>query len=301
MMRLLEKGQVLLGNGINGNSRVYRGIMELLGRFGYLSLEEVIFGYDFGFREVYDRLNYLEKAGLIQKFPSLTLPRQFYCLTVLGTQVVRAHNISDEIHSFGPSQYNPITQNHSRTLIRIFLAFRKIFGADFLGWRSERALLADQSLMKNRNPLRGPRVFDGMFLIRIHKTKHSPHLQEAPVPLGGTTENWWCGLELELTVKSTQRYRKQFKDLSDSVYNSLQENQTIPMMLYLSGSPAIQKKLMEIREEQQGSFGRCLFVFGQVDSFLRDLGKTPMTRCVGSDRREIIGTELNHVRVRVAS
>src|SRR5258708_4727034 len=130
MLKLMERGQVILGNGRNGNTQVYRGVLELMGRFGYVSLEEVMYGFGLNFREAFDRLNYLEKSGFIRRFESFTVPRWFYCLTALGVQVVRAYVISDEVHVFNPAHYSGFTQRHSRMLVLIYLALRKIFGED---------------------------------------------------------------------------------------------------------------------------------------------------------------------------
>src|SRR5882672_2891147 len=100
----MERGQMILGQVIR-NGPVYRGIMKLLARFGYLSIQEVMYGFDLTIQTAINRLFYLKKAGFIQTFKSQTLPPEFYCLTRLGREVVEGNGLSDWIYHFVPSQY----------------------------------------------------------------------------------------------------------------------------------------------------------------------------------------------------
>ena len=45
---LVKEGKKIsiLSDGVRLNGSVYRGILELMGRFGYLSMEEVMYGFD---------------------------------------------------------------------------------------------------------------------------------------------------------------------------------------------------------------------------------------------------------------
>ena len=65
---------------ING---VYKGILELMSRFGYVSIREVMYGYNLSLHKAFNRI-FLKKIGLIGKFLSLWVLKYFYCLTKMG-------------------------------------------------------------------------------------------------------------------------------------------------------------------------------------------------------------------------
>jgi hypothetical protein len=291
------RNKKILTNRWGGNSQAYRGILEIMARFGFASAAEAVYGFDLTRKQANKRFAYLESAGLIRRFPSFVLPENFFSLTALGAQFVRANQISDEVIPFDPLRYKVSTQHHTRTVARTYLALKKIFGPDLEGWISERSLLSDawSQAADKRTP---PRVLDGMFNIKIQGAGGLARTGRTGVPLNGSgAESWWSGLELELTLKSTPRYRKQFRDLSYEVYDEFADKQTIPLMLYLSGATSIQKKLIEIWESEARTFGRCRFVFGQVDDFLRDLGSASLVQCVGRTKTAIYARELSQGQV----
>jgi len=67
---LVEEGKktIFLTKGSCQNSLVYRGILGLMAQFGYISLEEVIYGFDLAEQEARDRLKYLARQELIESF-----------------------------------------------------------------------------------------------------------------------------------------------------------------------------------------------------------------------------------------
>lgn len=127
MNEMEKRGIFLLSEKWNGSQKVYRGILEILSRFGFVSIEEVMYGFDLTEQKAKDRLKYLVEVGLLQRFESFTKPRTFFCLSKLGFQMAEAHGVSDEIVSFGPALYNALNQRHDRMLTRIYLALRKYF------------------------------------------------------------------------------------------------------------------------------------------------------------------------------
>ncbi len=296
-----EKGLEILTEGACENGAIYRGILELMGRFGYLSFEEVLYGFPLTDREARDRIVYLARQSLIERFNSHTTPQHFYCLTKKGLTALQSLAISDEINPFDPKTYRPLSEKHDRMLIRIFCALRKMLDVDFLGWRSEKTLRREESLNSILEAHKEKRVLDGMFQMNVHKQKFLMNPESELVFKGTTAEPWWCGLELELSLKSHQRYRQQFEALSDCVYDRNGENQLIPLMLFLCGSPAIHETLLKHQIEQSENFGRCLFVFGQAESFLTDTEQARLLLVFRGQTREVAGRELNQVRVKVLS
>jgi hypothetical protein len=114
-------------------------------------------------------------------------------------------------------------------------------------------------------------------------------------------EPWWCGLELELSIKSKARYQKQFKALAECVYDRINEKQKIPLMLFVCGSSTIQETLIKYQQELVGSYGRCIFIFCQVDQLLKERESAVLAQYYGDKLREIVWTEFNRVKIKVAS
>jgi hypothetical protein len=296
-----EKRVGILTAGLHENGSTYRGILELMGRFGYLSFEEAVYGFDLTDREARDRIVYLARQGLIELFDSHTTPQHFYCLTKNGLAALRSHAISDEIHEFNPKTYRSYSQKHDRMLVRIFCALRKMLGPDFLSWLSERTIRQDESLKRVLEAHQEKRILDGLFQINVHKQRFKPDSEGRLVPYEVTDEPWWCGLELELSLKSQARYRKQFEALSECVYDRGQERHLIPLMFFLCGSPTIYESLIKHQRDQLESFGRCLFVFGQAELFLKDPENAPLILAFQGHTREVAGRDINHVRVKLLS
>ncbi len=299
MSKTMEKGQTILVRDLNENTKVYRWILELMSRFGYLSIDEIKYGFGLTPQVAIDRLKYLERAQFIQRFPSLTTPSTFFCLASQGRVVVKSHQLSDETHLFRPSDYRPFYQNHDRYLIRVYLALKKIFGENFQSWASERTLRQDSGVKKEEDLFQGRRVFDGEFGLMMHQTEFSRILAGQVKELGVIRELWRCGLEVELSLKSPARYRKQFQSLASSVYDPLFKKQIIPLILFLYSTNTIYDRLVKHVQENSSSYGRCLCVFGQVDRFLNELGNAPLIQFLGSEVQEITAKELNHIHVEV--
>lgn len=290
------RGLFLLRESRRVGSETYRGIVELVSRFGFISIEEVMYRFDFPAQKALDRLKYLTRVGLLERFESFTIPQSFYCLSPLGIQMAEAHRVSDEIHAFRPSQYFGLNQRHDRMLVRIYLALRKIFGVNFKGWMGERTIRQNGNFSASPIDPAGLRILDGLFQLEIEKERIDPHEATAPIV---TKDLWWCGLELELTLKSAARYRKQFSGLAATVYDALGKTQKVPLVLFLYGTDAIGRTLRKYWSEQQDRYGQCLFVFGPADRFLKERGTTPLVRCLGPDTRDILAAEMNRVKLKM--
>jgi hypothetical protein len=296
-----EKKRSILADNQVGHGSVYRGILELMGRFGYVSKEEVMYGFELSEQDSRNRLNYLVRQELVRPFPSLAMPQYFYCLTNEGLAALHSYAISDEIHEFNPETYRPYHQKHDRMLIRIFCALKKTLGSDFQGWLSERSIRKGESLKLILEAHKEKRVLDGLFQMRVHKKRFTQDSHGDLVFQDSAVEPWWCGLELELSIKSKSRYQKQFKALSECVYDRINEKQKIPLMLFLCGSSTIQDTLIKYQQENVENFGRCIFIFCQADQLLKDREKAVIAEHLGTKFREIIWEEINHVKTKVIS
>lgn len=280
MEEIKRRGLFLLCESGGEKAGLYRSILEMVSRFGFVSVEEVTYGFDLPLQKAKDRLKYLVKVGLLKRFESFTNPKTFFSLTSVGAQMVAAHAVSDEIVRFHPWQYNVLNQRHDRMLIRIYSSLEGIFHDNFKEWIGERTLRGNEDTSS--------RVLDGLFQLQIHKEFQGSN----------QTELWWCGLELELTLKSAARYRKQFRSLSNMVYDPFEKKQKIPLMLFLYGTESIGQSLRKYWMEQRDHYGRCLFIFGQVDRFLQEKGGAPLLRCSGLESREITAQEMNRIKVK---
>ena len=128
--------QRLLRAGIN--AQVYRGILELAAKFGYLSIEEVEYQFDCSKKTALNRMDYLvRRAGLLHKFDSKVRPSYFYSLTFFGRQMLAMAGYDEAISPFVPSDYRPGNQIAYRQQIRCFIAFRKAFGSRLIAWTSQ--------------------------------------------------------------------------------------------------------------------------------------------------------------------
>ena len=205
---VMMKGSLILSQGRHKHSGVYREIMGLMSRFGYVSVREVMYGFQLNLGSALHRLSYLEKIKLIQWFPSLTIPVTFYCLTPQGRQAVRRFNISDELTHFIPSQYQPIAQEHHRAIIRVYLALQRLLGPRFLGWTTEQRLKAEGGINKEK------RILDGELFLNVRKIAlQGPRETRNMTPLGEPAlEKWRCGIEVELSLKSPERYKGSSKN-----------------------------------------------------------------------------------------
>ena len=271
-----SKGALILSKDGHTYSDVYRGILEVLALFGYMSIKEVMYGFRLNLTQAVDRLRYLEQSGFIQRFPSRILPVSFYCLTSKGRRAVRNFDISD-INPFHPRYYRLVYQEHHRTTIKAFLALKMLLGDDFLGWVSESYLRAEGAFNKVR------RILDGELYLRIRKTFVQPGQLGELVPalhLDPVRQEWRCGVEVELSLKSPKRYGKQFKDLARQIYTEYSHEQHYPMFLFFYNTQTIRDKLAHQLKEGGHSFGNCIFFLAQIDQFTSKLENTPVERWV---------------------
>src|SRR5664279_4811456 len=81
-----KRGIFLLSENGRECTGVYRRILEMVSRFGFISIEEVMYGFDFPAQKAKDRLKYLTRVGLLERFESFTVPRTFFCLSPMGFQ-----------------------------------------------------------------------------------------------------------------------------------------------------------------------------------------------------------------------
>ena len=264
---LVKEGEKtrIFSNGITENVSVYAGILELMARFGYVSLDEVMYGFGLSVQYARNRLSYLVRQELVSSFSSHVNPQRFYCLTRDGRNAIQSRVILDEINEFDPDRYRPFTQNHDRTLVRIFCALRRMLGSDWESWISEKNLRKQEGLTSCGEARNEKRVLDGFFQMKVHKKKLSQNALGDFVYQGTEIESWGCGLELELTMKSASRYRNQFDWLAECVVDRVHHEQKIPLMLFLCGSPAIFEALIKYQQERQEKFGHCVLLrFAQV-------------------------------------
>jgi len=298
---LVEEGKktIYLTKGTCQNSLVYRGIMGLMAQFGYISLKEVIYGFDLAEQEARDRLKYLARQELIESFPSHTHPQYFYCLKKDGFEAIHSYGISTEVDEFNPKNYRPFMQNHDRMLVRIYSALGKGLGPDLDSWITEKRIRQEESLMPIFKVHKDSRVLDGLFRIQMHKTRFTENPTGQLDFHDNTTGPWWTGLELELSMKSKERYKKQFDVLSECIYDRVEKIQRIPQMLFLCGNPAIEKALLGFQQDQPERYGSCVFVFGQAEAFLKNPKEAPLFRVLRRDRREIRGQDLNQIKIKV--
>jgi len=293
---LVPKGFLILSKDGHKHSGVYRGMLELLARFGYASTDEVMYGFDLTWQTALNRFVYLEELGLVKKFASDTRPPWFYCLTAGGREAVRGFDISEDVCVFVPSYYVWSMQKHQRTMMKVFLALKKLLGAHFQGWVSERTLKSEAE-SDARLMGRDKRVWDGECLLNVELQEHTEGLNGVLIPTGKTkTEQWRCAVELELSLKSPERYRRQFSTLAKQVYDSWDKKQTVPVMLFLYSTPAVYDRLMKYLNEPGKDYGNCIFFFAQEDQFLKDLGTASMTRVLRGEHLILPASQMNIVR-----
>jgi len=284
-----RRGMFLLCEKKEKAQNIYREIVELVARFSFVSAEEIAYGFDLTPDKAGEKLRYLSKLGLLDRFDGIADPKSLYCLTSFGRKVAQLHRVSDEVHPFAPSHYYVLNQRHDRMLTRIYLALRKIFEGRLKGWSGELTLRQNEGFSASPVDPAGRRIMDGMFLLE-------PELAFSP------PNNYrWCGLELELTLKSAERYRKQFRGLADTVYDSFERKQKVPLVLFLYGSETIARALHKYWDEQRDQFGQYIFFFGSADRFLNERGEAPLTRYFGDERRTLQAKELACVSIALSS
>jgi hypothetical protein len=287
-----NKGSLILSEGGHKHCGVYRGVLGLMSRFGYVSVREVMYGFQLNLDSALHRLSYLEKIKLIQWFPSLTIPVTFYCLTSQGRQAVRRFNVSDDLTHFIPSQYQPIAQEHHRAIIRVYLALQRLLGPRFLGWTTEQRLKAEGGINKEK------RILDGELFLNVRKTLYKAQGTGEMVGVGDSTfEKWRCGIEVELSLKSPERYIRQFKDLTPQVYDSWDKVQHYPMLIFFYSTPTLHDALAKQLKSGLHNFGGCVFFLIQIDEFLKRLGNTSVEKFIGSQNKTVTASEMAEARM----
>jgi len=294
-----KKRASYLSNGSSENGSINQGILELIAQFGYVSFEEVMYGFGLSEKESRNHLYYMVQLGLIQTFPSHAQPRYFYCMDKAGFSEVRSKDIAMEVDYFNKKTYRPFSQNHDRMLVRIHCAFKKLFGPDLESWVSEKKIRRDVCFKSILTAHKELRVLDGLFLAQMHKKRFTRNSEGQLQFYDNTTGPWWTGLELELTMKSKARYKKQFSVLSEFLYDRIEKNQWISQMLFLCGDASIEEALIRHQQEYVERYGQCVFVFGQAETFLKDPKGVPLLRILREDQREIRGEDLNRIKLKV--
>lgn len=286
------KGSLILSEGGHKHSGVYRGVLELVSRFGYVSVREVMYGFKLSLGSALHRLAYLEKIKLVQWFPSLTIPVTFYCLTPQGRQAVRRFNVSDELFHFVPSQYQPLAQDHHRAIVRVYLALQRLLGPRFLGWTTEQRLKAEGGINKEK------RILDGELFLNVRKTCYKVREDGEMAQVGDSTfERRRCGIEVELSLKSPERYRRQFKELVPQVYDSWNKVQHYPMLIFFYSTPTVYDSLARHLKNGLHDVGACVFYLAQIDEFLERLGNAPVEKFIGTESKTVTASEIAEARV----
>jgi DNA-binding Lrp family transcriptional regulator len=270
---------------------VTREVLGCLARFGYLSVEEVAYGCRTSRASAQRRLRRLEDAGLIRSFPSQTVPVEFQCLTTQGRQKVVELGLSDELSPFMPCRYQWVEQHHHRTIVKVYLALRHLLGPDFLGWVSERALKGEAEAAGKLSAWE-KRVLDGELYLNVNIDE----IEKDPSGLLKSTgqvfkESWRCGIEVELSIKSSDRYRKQFMALADIV----QEGKSpLSMIVFFHATPGIRERLLrQVAQVVRADFGACVFCFVSVGEFLCDPVSCRLERIFHGQHSVTEGSRIN--------
>jgi hypothetical protein len=254
------------------HSTLHRGITELLARFGYASINEIMYGFHLNPTQAVDRLRYLQKQGFIRRFSSHTLPSSFYCLTSLGRQAVQGFDVYKSPVPFRPSSYQPAYQRHHRNIMMVFLALRNMLGSSFMEWTGECAPKSERTR----------RVLDGELHLKVRKTPYRAGVRGGYVPAldrDPVFEEWCCGVKIELFLKSPALRRKHFDRLASDYRWDNGKVFRHPMYLFIYSTRLIHDRLVE--EFRRHDFGECVFFFGQFDELIAKQGEAILERWVG--------------------
>jgi len=298
-------GYLILSRSGYKNSRVYQGIMEMLARFDYLSIEEVMYAFELPLMQAVHRLDYLEnRCGLIKRFSSHTRPKDFFYLTAGGRQVVRDFQISDYVSEFVPSSYAIAYQAHRRAIIKSYAALKILFGDKLLNWKNERQLQAlEEYRQRQEYGHQHKRILDGecSLMIRQDRFTRDPDGNLQPLREEALWVEWRTGVEVELTAKSPRRYEDQFNELRHLVYDRWDKKQICNLVIFFYSTRTIHDHL--VREIQSGrhDFGNCLFYVVPIDAFLKNPAEAAVEVYVGENSRTITGKDMGAVRVLVTN
>jgi len=276
---------------MNTKNVVTREVLECLARFGYVSVEEIAYGCRITRASAQRQLKHLEKAELIHSFPSQTVPAQFQCLTAQGRQKVVELGLSDELSPFMPSRYQWVEQHHHRTISKVYFGLRHLLGPNFLGWVSERILKGEAESI-GKSQVWEKRVLDGELYFTVNLDEVEKDNDGTLKPTGQVfREPWRCGIEVELSIKSTERYRRQFMALADVVQG---EKSPLPMIVFFYATPGIRERLFrQITQVTRADFGACVFCLAPVEEFLNGPGTCRLERTFNDQHSIREGSHLN--------
>lgn len=258
MINEVKIRNILLGDR-SKNAHVYRSILKMLSIHGYISKEEVMYHTGLSKVEVDNRMFYLYKLGLVNKFPSQTIPINFYCLTARGRQVVIDFNISDFISMFQPHMYNLMWQRHHRYLVKVWSVFVNEFVGRVINWVSDEQL-------KRESVGKYARVFDSEVLFDSG---------------GGMIKR--CGIELELSLKAPRRYEKQVDSLisylHDMKHNKYRE---YDILFYICSTLTVKDRL---RQHLIGRYIDAEIYFSMLDELIVEKGESEIESLAGERKK----------------
>ncbi len=297
-------GYLILSRNSYKNSRVYQGIMELLARFDFLSIEEVMYAFHLPLMQAVHQLDYLEnRCGLIKRFASGSHPKDFFCLTAGGRQVVKDFQISDQVSEFIPSYYAPAFQAHRRTIIKVYAALKTLFDDKMRNWINEGQLQALEEYRQSQTfGHQHKRILDGECALKIYEARYfkDPAGNMQPSWAESVWSDWRVGIEVELSAKSPRRYEQQFNDLARLIFDRWDKKQIYKLVIFFYSTRTIHDHL--VREIQSGrhTFGNCLFYVIQIDSFLQNPAEASVEVYTAEINRTIMGKDMGTVRMRSA-
>jgi DNA-binding Lrp family transcriptional regulator len=234
------KGQYTFRDRDAESSRQYRAIGKCLAIFGYMSQEEIKFMFQIDRHKAHHRIQKLLDRGIIRRFPSLTVPPTFICLTSYGKDLVKKEGINEYVIDFVPSDYNLMWQNHHRSIIRVWWVLYETY-KDNLHWVGEKQL--QREVVRRR-------MFDGEFILEgIMK-------EWVDGDWGKEIVSRWVkkrfALEVELELKTPKRYVKQFEQLADELRRRVfYDKQPIDRVIYVYLTPTIYDRLERHKREQE--------------------------------------------------
>jgi len=216
------------------SSVYYRALCRLIALFGYASIKEIAYHLELPEKRVHNLLWYLVNEGILHKFPSDTLPQNFYCLSAKGRHLVKIFLVSNYISDWTPSRYNLFYQRHHRTVINVWSVFSKAWGKKLSDWVTEEQLRKEYTGKRAR-------IFDAEFVSKQEIIKYidgdwgKETVKEIRIVR--------CGLELETELKSARRYEKQITDMIEHIWAAGYRKEPISKVIFVCGGQAISDRL----------------------------------------------------------
>jgi hypothetical protein len=140
---------------------------------------------------------------------------------------------------------------------------------------------------------------DGELFLDVEKTRYKEDgaggLEKTGEP--PSRAQWRCGVEVELSLKSPERYFKQFWDLASRVYNSVDDRQHYHMILFFYSTTTIHDRLAGHLRSNRYEFGKCAFGLVRLDEFLEKKGDAMAERFIGTDSIQIPMSEMSRIKV----